>query len=87
MCKTRYEIRVERITASTLEELVAKVEAVELKEGERACSYALWKHSQQHSSSNPLFVKVIFGGLWCIGHRSLLMRMRIACSIDEVISM
>nr|DAD84883.1 MAG TPA: hypothetical protein [Myoviridae sp. ctfrL10] len=48
---------------------------------------ALWKLSQQHSSSNPLFVKVIFGGLWCTGHRSLLMRMRIACSIDEVISM
>ena len=42
LSKTRYEIRVERITASTLEELAAKVEAVELKEGEQACSYELF---------------------------------------------
>lgn len=36
-----YQIRIERITASTLDELTTKIEAVNLEQGESACSYEL----------------------------------------------
>ena len=36
-----YQIRVERITAPTLDELMTKIEAVNLEAGESACSYEL----------------------------------------------
>lgn len=36
-----YQIRIERITASTLDELTTKIEAVTLEQGESACSYEL----------------------------------------------
>ena len=36
-----YQIRIERITASTLDELMTKIEAVNLEQGESACSYEL----------------------------------------------
>ena len=36
-----YQIRIERITASTLDELTTKIEAVPLEQGESACSYEL----------------------------------------------
>lgn len=42
MCTTEYKVRVEHVTASTLDELRAKAEAVQLNEGEQACSYELY---------------------------------------------
>lgn len=36
-----YQIRIERITASTLDELTTKIEAVTLEQGESACSYEM----------------------------------------------